>query len=146
MIVVVDRSLLRRFVSLRPYPVSPFLVPCDKPISRQLIQILRDAQLLEPVVLEYSEDFWIRPEQLAKLEPDKDIVDVYFFQGTLLNFPATIIAEIFKKPVVMRAGMNARDAAAYLKASLASADDRSCPRRAGPRCQLLEPHSTWRAR
>ncbi len=32
-----------------------------------------DMQLLDPVLLEYSEDFWIHPERLARLEPDKDV-------------------------------------------------------------------------
>jgi hypothetical protein len=74
-----------------------------------------DVQLLDPVLLEYSEDFWIHPEQLAKLEPDRDKVDVYVFTGTLLPFPATIIAETFKKPVVIGGGFSGRDAVAYMK-------------------------------
>jgi hypothetical protein len=74
-----------------------------------------DVSVLEPVQMEYSEDFLIRPEQLAKLERDRDRVDAYLFQGTLLAFPATLIAETLKKPVVLGGGFGARDAVAYMK-------------------------------
>jgi hypothetical protein len=75
-----------------------------------------DIRLLDPVSMEYSEDFWFSPELLAKLERENDNVDVYLFDGTLLSFPATIIAEMFKKPVVMGGWFGARDAVAYMKA------------------------------
>jgi hypothetical protein len=74
-----------------------------------------DIQVLDPVLLEYSENFYISPEQLGKLEADKDKVDAYVFTGTLLPFPATIIAENFKKPVVMEGDFSARDVVAYMK-------------------------------
>jgi L-fucose isomerase-like protein len=73
-----------------------------------------DFRLLDPILMEYSEDFWIGPEQMAKLEPDRDKADVYLVSG--MSYPATIIAETFKKPVVMRESMLAMDAVAYMKA------------------------------
>ncbi len=76
-----------------------------------------DIRLLDPVLLEYSEDFWFPPEKLAQLEPDRDKVDVYLVGGTHVpNYTATVIAETFKKPIVMGGGFGARDAVAYLKA------------------------------
>jgi hypothetical protein len=61
-----------------------------------------DVRVLEPVLVDYSEDFWIRPEKLAQLEPDRDKTDVYLVSGTLtISYPATIVAETFKKPVMM---------------------------------------------
>jgi hypothetical protein len=74
-----------------------------------------DIRLLKPVVLEYSEDFWFSPEQLGKLESDRDRVDVYLYTGTLLTYPAALIAEIYKKPVVLGGGFGSRDTVAYLK-------------------------------
>jgi hypothetical protein len=61
-----------------------------------------DYQLLEPVMMDFSEDFWIRPEKLAQLEADRDKVDVYLVSGTgMHNYTATVIAETFKKPIVL---------------------------------------------
>jgi hypothetical protein len=74
-----------------------------------------DIQLLDPVLLEYSEDFWIGPEKLSRLEQDKDKVDVYLYSGTLLGYPAAVIAETFRKPVVLGGGFGARDVVAHLK-------------------------------
>jgi len=78
-----------------------------------------DIRLLDPVMMNYSEDFWFYPEQMARLEKDRDEVDVYIVTGGLANnLTATVIAEAFNKPVVIpRGGFVARDAVAYLKAS-----------------------------
>lgn len=75
-------------------------------------------RLLDPVMMEYSEDFWFSPEVLARLEPDMDKTDVYLVLGTnTYNYPATVIAETFNKPVViMGPGTINPDAAAYLNA------------------------------
>jgi hypothetical protein len=80
-----------------------------------------DFRLLEPVIMEYSEDFWIRPDELAKLEPDMDEVDVYLigYLG-MPNYTATVIAETFKKPIAFVGGPGGgfvtADAVACLKA------------------------------
>ena len=75
-------------------------------------------KMLDPVMVKYSEDFRIRPEELAKLEPDRDKTDVYLVVGSnTYNHTATVIGETFKKPVViMGPGTVNPDASAYLKA------------------------------
>jgi len=76
-----------------------------------------DIQMLDPMLMEYSENFWFRPEQLAELDEEKDKVDAYLVSGSFLNYPGTIIAESLKKPVVMLSGtFVSRDAVAYMKA------------------------------
>jgi hypothetical protein len=87
---------------------------------QKITEILRknlnpDIQLLDPVLLDYSEDFWISPEKLSRLEQDKDKVDVYLYRGTLLGYPAAVIAETFRKPIVLGGGFGARDVVARLK-------------------------------
>jgi len=73
-----------------------------------------DIRLLEPC-------FWIirrlliRPEQLAKLERTETKL-ISICSRARFCLPATIIAETFKKPVVLGGGFGARDAVAYLKA------------------------------
>ena len=79
-----------------------------------------DFRLLEPLVIEYSEDFWISPDDLAKLEKDRDKVDVYVIgYVSMPNYIVSIIAETLKKPVVILAGpiggFVTADAIAYLK-------------------------------
>ena len=75
-------------------------------------------KMLEPVMIKYSEDFLIRPEELAKLDPDMDKTDVFLVVGSnTYNNTATVIGETFKKPVViMGPGTVNPDASAYLKA------------------------------
>ena len=75
-------------------------------------------KMLEPVMVKYSEDFRIRPEELAKLEPDMDKTDIFLVVGSnTYNNTATVIGETFKKPVViMGPGTVNPDASAYLKA------------------------------
>jgi len=59
-------------------------------------------RVLDPVMVKYCENFVFRPEELAKLEPDRDKTDVYLVVGTnTYNYPATVIAETFKKPIVI---------------------------------------------
>lgn len=76
-----------------------------------------DIQLLEPVYMEYSEDFLIRPEELAKLEPDSNKTDIYIIAGRMPNYTSSVIAEVFKKPIVILGGFfTAVDAVASLNA------------------------------
>ena len=78
----------------------------------------KDVQLLEPAYMEYSEDFLIRPEELAKLEPDRHKTDVYFLTGGMSNYTSGIIAENFRKPMIVPTGQafQAADAVASLNA------------------------------
>jgi hypothetical protein len=86
-------------------------------VDRLKTNLSEDIQLLEPVYMEYSEDFWIRPEELAKLEPDRYRTDVYILAGGMTNYTAGIIAEKFKKPVVVTGGhFQAADTVASLNA------------------------------
>ena len=65
-----------------------------------------DIRLLEPALLECSEDFRIRPEELARLEADNDKTDVYILAiDKFSNYIANVIADTFKKPVVSFGGM-----------------------------------------
>jgi hypothetical protein len=61
----------------------------------------RDILVLDPMFMTYSEDFWIRPEYLAKLEAEKDQVDAYLVSGGFMNYPGTIIAETLRTCIEM---------------------------------------------
>ncbi|MGD9160944.1 MAG: hypothetical protein PVG39_21175 [Desulfobacteraceae bacterium] len=78
-----------------------------------------DTRLLDPVFMDYSEDFRISPEKLSRLEPDKDKTDAYIIAPVgMYNYTATVIAETFKKPVLIGSGhFISRDAIACLKAN-----------------------------
>jgi hypothetical protein len=88
-------------------------------VDRVQTNLGKDIQMLEPVYMEYSEDFWIRPEELAKLEPDLDKTDVYILAlAGMANYSAGTIAEKFKKPIIIPWGQYfvAADAVASLNA------------------------------
>jgi hypothetical protein len=80
--------------------------------------VSKDIELLEPVYIEYMEDFLIRPEELAKLEPDRNRTDIYIVSGRMPNYTSSIVAEAFKKPVLILGGyFTAVDAVASLNTS-----------------------------
>lgn len=71
----------------------------------------QDANMLEPVYLEFPEFVKIRRNDLRKFEADKEEVDLYVVTGTnLQQYLASKIGDIYKKPVA-----NGRDTVAYLR-------------------------------
>jgi len=68
--------------------------PADRPMDIQITV----QPVFSPIVHTdvWEGPCWFSPDRLAKLEADRDKVDAYLYTGTLLTYPATLIAEIYK--------------------------------------------------
>jgi L-fucose isomerase-like protein len=75
-----------------------------------------DARLLEPVCIEWKDDFVLPEEELGKLESDLEDVDLFVVSGGLTQYPAITIAHRHKKPIAMVGAIGTVDVAAYLRA------------------------------
>jgi len=65
----------------------------------------KDARILEPVYIEYSEAIGYGENQLSRLKADAKEVDLYFTRGNVYpQYPASLIGERYKKPVAMIGG------------------------------------------
>ena len=74
-----------------------------------------DAVLLEPVQIQW-EDNWILPEEeIRKLEPDLEEVDLFVVAGGLSQVPAITIGQRYKKALAMVGTIVTVDVAAYLR-------------------------------
>jgi hypothetical protein len=75
-----------------------------------------DAQLLEPVYMEWGDDFVIPQAELAKLAPDVHAADLVLVAPSgLPQYPAITIAHRYRKPVGMMGWVASVDIAAYLR-------------------------------
>lgn len=76
-----------------------------------------NARILDPVLMEFGEEFQVSSEVMEKLEPDSRETDLYLVSGhPSRQLPAVRIGERFKKPVaVVTAGVTNVDASAYLR-------------------------------
>ncbi|MGQ9575529.1 MAG: hypothetical protein ACUVUC_09435 [Thermoguttaceae bacterium] len=72
--------------------------------------------VLEPAHLTFSEDFVLKPEQLAKLAADSTVTDAYFVYPAGSSIAAFEIAKRFGKPILL-VGLGCRnvDIAAYTR-------------------------------
>jgi len=87
-----------------------------------------DVQLLEPAHLTFSEDFVLKPEELAKLAPDSRDTDVYLLFPAGSSISAYDIGKTFGKPIVLNGlGCRSVDIAAYTRSrgneAFVAADD-----------------------
>jgi len=74
-----------------------------------------DARLLEPVRIEWK-DNWVIPEgEFGKLEVDIEDVDLFVVSGGLSQYPAITIAHRYRKPIAMVGAVTTVDVAAYLR-------------------------------
>jgi hypothetical protein len=67
-----------------------------------------DVRLLEPVHVTFSEDWILKPDQLAKIAPDSAETDVFFVIASGNARCAYEIGDIFGKPIVLD-GLNCRN-------------------------------------
>ncbi|MCD6169738.1 MAG: hypothetical protein J7J76_04195 [Candidatus Latescibacteria bacterium] len=74
-----------------------------------------DACLLEPVCLEWKDNFVLPDQELAKLESDLEDVDLFVISRGLSQYPAITIAHRHNKPVAIVGAIGAVDVAAYLR-------------------------------
>lgn len=74
-----------------------------------------DVRLLEPVKLEWGEDFHLPESELHKLEEDASQADLFLVAGGLSQYPAIAIGRRFGKPVAMVGAVVTVDVSAYLR-------------------------------
>ncbi|NLS98158.1 MAG: hypothetical protein GXX96_39010 [Planctomycetaceae bacterium] len=67
-----------------------------------------DVRLLEPVHMTFSEDWKLKPDQIAKLRADADETDVFFIIASGNARAAYEIGDMFGKPIVLN-GLNCRN-------------------------------------
>lgn len=67
-----------------------------------------DVHLLEPVHLTFSENWALKPDQLAKLAADKDQTDVFFIYPAGNSRSSFQIGDIFHRPIVLN-GLGCRN-------------------------------------
>lgn len=75
-----------------------------------------DARLLEPVYMEWGDDFVLPQAELAKLEPDVRDADLILMAPSgLTQYPAIAIAHRYGKPIGRMGWVGSVDVAAYLR-------------------------------
>ena len=74
-----------------------------------------EARLLDPVKIEWKDDWLIPEEELKKLEADIEATDLFFISGGLPQYPAITIAHRYKKPIAMVGAVATVDVSAYLR-------------------------------
>jgi len=75
-----------------------------------------DARLLEPVYMEWGDDFALPQAELAKLEPDiRDADLILIAPSGLTQYPAVTIAHQYGKPIGRMGWVGSVDIAAYLR-------------------------------
>lgn len=88
----------------------------DDYIQKLKSNLSQDVKLLEPAYLEFPEFYHIQRYDLLKLEADKDEVYLYVVTGTnLAQYIASIIGDIYKKPVACVGPYAVRETTSYLR-------------------------------
>ena len=67
-----------------------------------------DVRVLEPVHLTFSENWALKPDQLAKLAADKDQTDVFFIYPAGNSRSSFQIGDMFQRPIVLN-GLGCRN-------------------------------------
>jgi len=84
--------------------------------TRQVEEALSDdARLLEPVKLEWKDDWHLPNEEIGRLDADAREVDLYLVSGGLAQYPAVAVGQRFRKPIAMVGTVGTVDVAAYLR-------------------------------
>lgn len=87
-----------------------------------------EVKVLDPVHITFSEDFVIKPEEMAKLAPDSETADAFFVYPAGSSISAFEIGDRFKKPILLK-GLGCRnvDIAAFTRSrgneAFVAADD-----------------------
>ena len=74
-----------------------------------------DARMLEPVRIEWGDNWLIPERELKKLEGDLEDVDLFFVSGGLSQYPAITIGHRYGKPIAMMGAVVTVDVASYLR-------------------------------
>jgi len=74
-----------------------------------------EARLLEPVKVEWTDDWHIPEGEIGKLEADSGQVDLFLVRGGLSQYPAVAIGRRFRKPIAMVGSVVTVDVSAYLR-------------------------------
>jgi L-fucose isomerase-like protein len=84
--------------------------------ARQIESALSDdARLLEPVKLQWKDDWHFPEEKMARLDQDATDTDLFLAAGGLAQYPAVAIARRFSKPLAMVGTVVTVDVAAFLR-------------------------------
>ncbi|MFP4027916.1 MAG: hypothetical protein ACLFWL_09005 [Candidatus Brocadiia bacterium] len=75
-----------------------------------------EARVLEPVKLEWTDDWHLSKEEIGKLDRDISKVDLFLIQGGLSQYPAISIGRRYEKPVAMVGTVVPIDVSANLRA------------------------------
>ena len=79
-----------------------FKAAFDKSVVRLKEALSRDAELLTPVYIEFSESSGFGEREFSQLEADHEEVDLYYAGGNVYpQFAASLIGERYRKPVAM---------------------------------------------
>lgn len=78
-------------------------------------ELSEDARLLEPVKLEWKDNWHVPEAQIGRLGEDLEQVDLFLVQGGLSQYPAITIGHHFGKPIAMVGTVMTMDVAAYLR-------------------------------
>jgi len=73
------------------------------------------ARLLEPVKMQWRDNWLLPEEEIRRLEEDALETDVYLLHGGLSQYPAVAIGHRFGKPIAMVGTVVTMDVAAYLR-------------------------------
>jgi len=75
----------------------------------------KDVNLLDPVLLTWTDEFMLRDEQIKIFESNLDKIDIFLLSGNLSQYIAVKIAEKYRKPIGIVGCCASTDATAYLK-------------------------------
>ena len=80
-------------------------------------KLTKEAELLDPTIIEWGEDWVIPREELKKLDSISDGVDLFLIaRSGLTQYPSIEIARRYRKPVAMLGQVASVDISAYLRA------------------------------
>ncbi len=74
-----------------------------------------EALILDPIKIEWGDDWVLHEGELEKLDRDARDVDFFLVKGSLCQYPAVRIAHRYQKPIVMVGPVATVDVSAYLR-------------------------------
>jgi len=78
-------------------------------------ELSQEVRLLEPVTLQWKDNWNLPDDELGKLDVDAGEVDLYVVSGGLAQYPAVAVSRRFRKPVAMVGTVVTVDVAACLR-------------------------------
>jgi L-fucose isomerase-like protein len=84
-------------------------------VERVRSNLSPDAVLLDPVRLDWTDDWVLRDSEMDKLQAALEDVDLFLIGGGLSQYPAAKIAHRYRKPIAILGQVVAVDVSAYLR-------------------------------